>query len=341
MKAARIVGPNRVELTDVPTPRATGDLVVVKVLVAPLCTEFKDRAVGSRSEHVGHEAAGVVVDPGGSRLVGEGDRVVVMPQNACGRCWLCRRGDHIHCPDQRDVLAESGSSHGVATLAEYVIKPDWLLVKVPEKVSLTHAAMACCGFGPTFTALQRTQTTALSSVVVSGCGAVGLGGVVQGVSLAADVLAFELHPYRAELALKLGARAVIDPRDADAVGQIADLTGGRGAEIGIETSGAAGAAWLLSNSLQRRGRMGVVAWTAETSLPAMAPSGLDVFGCWHWNHQRYTSDMMTMIAKAAAGIDMVITHRFPLAEVDAAMELQATGACGKVMLYPFGEDAAA
>lgn len=340
MKAAEITGPGRIEVREQPNPKAHEDLVVVQVLVAPLCTEFKGRQAGTVTDRVGHEAAGVVVDAGRSRRVVAGDRVVVMPQNACGVCWLCERGDHIHCPNQRDVLAESGSSHGLGTLAEYLVKPDWLLVTVPDDVSLEHAAMACCGFGPTFTAHQRLGTGALDTVVVSGSGPVGLGGGSQALVRGAQVIVVETHPYRIELARKLGATSVVDPRSADALEQVRDLTAGRGAHGGIETSGAAGAARTLAGMIRVRGGLAVVAWTPEVVLPALVPAGLDVYGCWHWNHQRYADDMWATIRRANHLIDTMVTHRFRLDEVSQAMDVQSTGECGKVLIFPHGQQQA-
>lgn len=339
MRAAEITGPGEIAITEQDPPNARADLVVIKILVAPLCTEFKGRSQGERSDRLGHEAAGVVIDAGDSSLVQVGDRVVVMPQFACGVCWLCQRGDHIHCPNQRDVLAESGSAHGLATLAEYVIKPDWLLIKVPDDIPLEHAAMACCGFGPTFTAHQRLGTSVLSTVVVSGCGPVGLGAIVQGLTRGAEVIALETEPYRRELALKLGASQALDPRDPHVVERIRQLTGGRGATSGIETSGAPTAARVLTEGIQTRGQLAVVAWTSELTLPAVVPAGLTMYGCWHWNHQHFLAEMWTMIRRSADAIDVMITHRFTLDEVGHAMDLQGTGQCGKVILYPFGQEA--
>lgn len=335
MRAAEITGPGRVEVRDQPDPRGAADLVVVRILIAPLCTEFKSRREGAIAKRLGHEAAGVVVDPGTSDRVRVGDRVVVMPQYACGRCWLCQRGDHIHCQQQRDVLAETGSTHGTGTIAQYVIKPDWLLITVPDDISLEHAAMACCGFGPTFTAHRRLRTSALDTVVVSGCGPVGLGAVIQGRTLGARVLALETQPYRSELALELGATEVLDPREGDVVERIRDQTGGRGASGGVETSGAPMAAGLLARTIRVRGRLAVVAWTPETTFPAMVPAGLEIHGCWHWSHQRHLAEMWAMIRAAGPAIDTMITHRMPLEQVSEAMDLQDAGRCGKILLYPF------
>ncbi len=73
------------------------------MISAPLCTEFKLRA-RKKSGGLGHEAAGEVVEIGPKvRSVAVGDRVVVMPQNACGICPCCTSGEHIYCQSERKV----------------------------------------------------------------------------------------------------------------------------------------------------------------------------------------------------------------------------------------------
>ena len=339
MRAAILTGGGRVELADQEMPHPRDDIVLVQILVAPMCTEFKDRRAGNTANHIGHEAVGIVVDSARSRRVRAGDRVVVMPQFACGTCWLCQRGDHIHCSNQRDVLAETGSAHGLGTLAEYVLKPDWLLVPVPDDVSVEHAAMACCGFGPTFSAHQRIGTTALDTIVVSGAGPVGLGGIAQGVARGGTVVAIESHPYRRKLASALGAVDVLDPTESDPVARIRELTGGRGADGAIETSGAHGAAAVAASCLRVGGDLSIVAWTNEVTLPALVPLGIHVHGCWHWNHQRYADDMWATIRTADSKIDQMITHHMPLDQVSEAMDVQDSGECGKILVFPFGEQA--
>jgi threonine dehydrogenase-like Zn-dependent dehydrogenase len=338
MKAAALTEPGRVELVDRDMPRAGGDLVVVKILIAPMCTEFKDRRAGVVNDVLGHEAAGVVVDAGTSRRVAAGDRVVVMPQYGCGVCWLCTSGEHIYCPNQRDVLKESGSPYGTATYTEYILKPDWLLLPVPADIGLRDAALTCCGLGPTFTAHTRMATSALESVVVSGSGPVGLGGIVHAATRGAQVAAIETQPYRAALAERLGAALVVDPRDEVAEQQLVEWSGGRGVDAAIETSGAPTAPGLLARSLRRFGRLAVVAWGQEVTLPPLVPLGLDVVGCWHWNHQRYAEEMWTTVRAAGERLSAMVTHEFPLDDVSAAMDLQDTGNCGKVLLYPHGDD---
>jgi threonine dehydrogenase-like Zn-dependent dehydrogenase len=336
---AAIISAGEVAVTDRPEPVAAGDIVKVRILVAPMCTEFKDRRAGATSGVLGHEAAGLVVDAGSSTRVRAGDRVVVMPQYGCGICWLCTAGDHIHCPDQRDVLAETGSPYGTATYAQYVLKPDWLLLPVPADISLRHAALTCCGLGPGFNAIHTMGVTALDTVLVSGCGPVGLGTAINAVTRGARVIALETNPYRAELARTLGAEVVLDPTDADPLDQIRELTGGRGVDCAVETSGAPDAAGLLAAAVRRRGQLAVVAWGTGLTLPPLVPLGLTVHGCWHWNHQRYATRMWATVRAAGTRLDTLVTHEFPLEKVAEAMDVQDSGACGKVFLLPFGPEA--
>jgi threonine dehydrogenase-like Zn-dependent dehydrogenase len=337
MKSAAITGKGRVEVREQPRPESHGDLVVVKILIAPMCTEFKQRQAGLEQTAIGHEAVGVVVDAGDSRLVQVGDRVAVMPHYGCGRCVLCTSGDYMHCPDQRDVLAETQQPYGTASYAQYVLKPDWLLVRVPDDISFRHAAMACCGFGPTFGSLERMSVDALDVLVVSGCGPVGLGGITQGVVRGARVFAIETHPFRARLAYELGAERVFDPTEEDVPALIHELTG-RGADAGIETSGAPGAARALALSMRSRGALSVVAWTGDVVFPPLVPQGLDIYGVWHWNSLRSAEEMWRTIRKAGSLIDTMVTHVLPLDEVSQAMDIQDTGECGKIFLLPHGRD---
>lgn len=342
MKVATIRAPGEVVVEDRPEPKAGADIVKVQVLVAPMCTEFKDRRSGVVTDVLGHEAAGVVVDPGSSGRLRAGDRVVVMPQYGCGVCWLCTAGDHIHCPDQRDVLAETGSAYGTATYAEYLLKPDWLLLPVPADVSLRHAALTCCGLGPGFNAVHTMGVTALDTVLVSGCGPVGLGTVVNAVARGARVIALETNPYRAELASALGAGEVLDPSTVDAartVARIRELTGGRGADCAVESSGAPAAAGLLVHAIRRRGQLAVVAWGSGLTLPPLVPLGITVHGCWHWNHEHYATAMWATVRRAGGRLDALVTHEFPLDKVADAMDVQDSGACGKIFLLPFGAEA--
>jgi L-iditol 2-dehydrogenase len=333
MKVVAISGKRQAALVEKPLPTIKEDFVLVKIEVAPMCTEYKGYKEGWVSDSLGHEAAGVVVEVAQPGRVKPGDRVVVMPQYPCGKCALCMSGDYIHCEQCVDPLALCGSSTGTATYAEYCIKQDWLLLPVPDEMSLEHASMACCGLGPAFGAAQRMNLNALDTLLVMGLGPVGLGAVINGVYRGAKVIAVESQPYRAGLALELGARAVIDPNDPDALQQIRALTGGRGADKSVDCTAVPAAQQFAIQATRRRGQVAFVGWGGHIELDNMVPQGLTLHGIWHWNLQDSHS-IMKMIRETADLIDRQITHVLPMSRVQEAWELQLTGNCGKVLLKP-------
>jgi threonine dehydrogenase-like Zn-dependent dehydrogenase len=341
MKVVVVTGEQSFRIEDQPTPRARGDLVVVKIHVAPMCTEFKAYKSGAMGHPFGHEAAGEVVEvaqPGAARV---GDRVVVMPQYPCGRCALCLRGDYIHCQSSLKVKDILGSEWGTDTYAEYLVKQDWLLVPIPEGMSYEHASMACCGFGPTFGGMELTAVDAFDTVLVTGLGPVGLGAVINARYRGARVVGVESNRCRAELARALGAETVLDPVAEDIPRRAAELTGGRGVDAAIECSGVGAAAVSCIRSVRRRGRVALVGGSGDFTLNGwgdVISKGLSLFGAWHWN-LGHTSRIMKVIADSGALIDRMVTHRFPMSRVGEAWDLQLQGNCGKVLLYPHQEPA--
>ena len=299
-----------------------------------MCTEWQSWRNGNLGGELGHEAVGVIVDAAQSGRLKVGDRVIAMPHWGCGQCPACRSGDHIHCTDQRDLLAETGSSCGLGGYAQYLLKPDYLLYPVPNDISTDHAALALCALGPSFTAMERMQVSRADTVLVSGCGAVGLGAIVNARTVGARVIALELNPYRIALARALGAERVLDPLGSDLLDQVHTLTGGYGVDAAIETSNNPAAPPVLLEMVRPRGRLAFVTWSGLLPVNRITGKGIDIFGCWHWNHEQAGERMMQRVRDARPLLDKLTTHRFALAEINDAFALQETGQCGKVLLYP-------
>jgi threonine dehydrogenase-like Zn-dependent dehydrogenase len=320
---------------DVPEPKVAGRFVRIKIHAAPMCTEFHSFKEGRLTSTLGHEAAGEVVECGPQACVNVGDRVVVMPQNGCGVCPLCLSGEHIHCRTPLDPLKVCASTTGRATYAQYCIQQDWLLTPIPEGCSYLHGSMACCGLGPSFTAVQRMVVGANDTVLIAGLGPVGLGAVINATHQRARVIALELNPYRGALARQLGAEAVVDPTAPDAVKQILELTGGVGADKAIETSNVASSPPLLVQALRPRGQLALISWAGQVDVPKIVDKGLVLHGAWHWNHRTQAREMFNVIQRNIAKLDQLITHQYALNEVERAFETQMTGKCGKVVLNPW------
>lgn len=337
MLKAVITGPHRAELREVPTPRPIENWALVKVHAAPMCAEYKSFVAGHPVEFLGHEAAGEVVQVAQPCRVKPGDRVVVMPQYPCGVCALCLSGDYIHCEHNYDFAAFTGSPEGSATMAQYVLKPDWLLLPIPDDLSYEKASLACCALGPSFGAFDAIGLNAFDTVLITGAGPVGLGAVVNARFRGARVIVVESVPYRVERAMRMGAEAVLDPYDDATPARILELTGGRGVDCALDCAGSVAAQRLCIEAARRKGRIAFVGECHDELPIRVSPDlirkGLTVIGSWHYNLSAYPR--LLKVIQHSPLIDLLISHVLPMSRIQEAFELSASHQTAKVILKPW------
>ena len=334
---ARIVGERQADVVPTSRPEPIDDWVLVKVHASAMCTEYKAWMAGRRMDAIGHEGAGEVVAVDQPGRVQVGDRVVVMPQFPCGTCALCRAGDYIYCEDTIDFAAVHGTREGSTTFAHYVLKPSWLLLPIPDGVTYEQATMAIDGIGASFGGMQAIGVDAFDTVLISGLGPVGLGGVINARFRGARVLAVEPAPWRAALGRELGAEVVLDPADGDLAARIRELTGGRGVDCALDCSGAVAGERLCIDAVRRRGRVAFVGESSKelaiTVSPDMIRKGLHVAGTWLYNMSDYEG-VMRVIAESPL-IDKLISHVMPMSRIQDAFGLLAAGEAAKIVLHPW------
>lgn len=342
MKTVQITGRRACRLIEKPMPSIRDGYAMLKVHVAPMCNEYLayERSLfleRNRPDSLGHEMAGEVVAAPAGSPVREGDRVVALCGFPCGRCGPCLRGYYAHCARTQDPRAVCGSPSGECGFAQYAIKPDWMLVPIPPSMPYEHAAMACCGLGPTFGAMERMGVDAFSTVLITGLGAVGLGGVINARFRGAKVIAVARTPYRARLAVDLGCDAVLDPSAGDAVEAVRDLTDGHGVDAALECSGQPDYQRIALDGV---GRLGTVAFLAEPGEIALhvnddlVQRGVTLLGSLDFNRLD-APRLLRMIAAVPERIEAFITHRYPLAQIGEAFERQIARECGKIVLHPW------
>ena len=336
MKIAAVQGEQQAEIIEVPIPEPKENWVLVKIYAAPMCTEYKAWLAG-RHEPLGHEAAGEVVAVARSGRVRVGDRVVVMPQLSCGSCDLCVAGDYIHCQNNIDYREFTRTGGNNQTMAQYILKPDRLLPKIPEGIAYDHASLACCALGPTFGALNSLEVDAFDTVLITGLGPVGLGGVLNAAFRGSRVIAVEPVGWRRERAKELGAELVLDASADGVHEEIREWTGGLGVDAAIDCSGNPQAQRLCIDALRRRGRMAFVGQTSK--MLEIHPSrdllanGLTIVGSWHYNLNLYPA--LTQVIRRSGQLDSLISHTFPLTSVQEAFETSAAQRTAKVILHPW------
>lgn len=333
MKQATVTGVQQAEVREFPDPQADSRRALLKILIAPLCTEYKTFAGGNRTDFMGHEAVAEVLETVGPSRVEPGQRVVVMPQIPCGDCFYCNTGDFIHCRTD----AGYGTLNGSATLAQYMLKQDWQLVPVPDDMTTEHAAMACCALGPTYGGLEKLGLLPGETILITGLGPVGLGGVINAVYRGARVIAVESNPYRSRMAQEFGADAVLEPEGA--LEQIRDLTDGRGVDRAMDCSGVVAAHRLCIDAVRSLGSVSFVGECANATplyiSGDMIRKGLTLVGTWHYN-LGFAPRILQQIRKVGPQLDRLVTHRFDIDDVQQAWELQLTGQSGKVLIHPWG-----
>ena len=340
MKQVAVRGKKQAGIAIGEKPQPKDNWVVVKVQVAPMCTEYKAFADGADHGFYGHEAAGEVVDVAQPGKVKVGDRVVAMPMSACGCCRLCLAGEYIHCENTLDFARDSWqrrrSDHDGAVSAEAGTGCCCPCRRTCPSNTRRWLAAGWVRHLARFSRWKSMPTTPRSSLAW-----VPLGLAASSARLIAARASslWESNPYRAQLALDLGAEAVIDPTDPEALAQIRALTkDGRGVDKAVDCSGVVAAHRLCIDATRRKGTVAFVGECMDdTPLQIsrdMIRKGLRLMGSWHFN-MADSPRMLTMIGEVGAKLDRLITHRFAIDDIQTAWETQLSGQCGKVLLQPW------
>jgi L-iditol 2-dehydrogenase len=334
MKALRLHGVGDLRLADEPAPVPGRGEALVRVTAVGICGSdlhwFAESEIGgtalTRPLVLGHEAAGVIVD--GSRA---GQRVAIDPQVPCGECETCAAGHGHLCPQVRFL----GHSVNDGALRELIAWPLQNLVALPDAIDDSAGAMLE-PLGVALHAVRLARIRPGDSVAVLGCGPIGIL-LVQLVRRAGatTVLATDRLPHRVAAARNLGAIAAIVDGGTERDTLLA-ATGGRGVDAAIEIAGdddAIDAAIALVRPAGTVVVAGIVAGERSTITAAIARrKGLDL---------RFSRRMVRTypqaIAIAEAGLvdlDGLVTHRFDLAEFDAAFRTAERREGLKVLLRP-------
>ena len=216
----------------------------------------------------GHEGAGEVTEVGeGVTGLAVGDHVVVCWMPPCGACPSCRRGEGNLClagfanmgtpnypHDGTDIFGFSGTG----TFAEESVVAAGCAVKLPDDVPFEVGALIGCGVTTGVgAAIHTAEVEPGSSVVVIGCGGVGIAAI-QGarVAGAAQIVAVDPVAARREWALRFGATEAVAP---DGLAEtVQRLTGGEGFDYAFEVVGRSATVRTAYDAVRRGGALVVV-----------------------------------------------------------------------------------
>lgn len=343
MLAALVLGPEHLEVREVPRPTCPEDGLRVRVTACGICGSdiraFRGHkqiqgvhALGGKplpGHIVGHEIAGVV-ESVGARVTGfrPGDRITIAPSLTCGTCDACRRGQSAVC---RDYGALGWQMPG--GFADYVAVPARLLEdgsinRIPEGVPAWKACMAeplaCAVHGQ-----SALRVGADDSVLIMGGGPMGSLNVLLAKQRGATLVALaDPNECRRVFARKLGAHFTVDPRSPDAFASLLTATQGRGfSAVILAVSSIAPIREIFTLSPEGRYRLltpgarvnvfsGLDPGDTSFTLDARALfyQGISLVGTVNSTPQ-HNAEALELIATGAVEVDSLVTARVPLSRV--------------------------
>lgn len=333
MEAALKTANGEFEVKDVETPKIPKpDWVLARVRVAGICgtdlRHWKKEEPHLEHKIMGHELAGEVVEVGEQVTnVKPGDRVVIETVLGDDTCEWCRIQQYNICPHLYEVRMETVSR----AFATYVIGPAKKFYKLPDHVSFEEATLLDT-FSVCMHAIQLSKVKLNDKVAVIGAGPIGLGQLQLAKICGADVIVTDVVDSALQLAKELGADEVVNNKTDDVYKRVMDFTGNRGVDITFECAGGPSMPVTLpqATSITRRGgsvlivggfEAGEVAIGLEWQRMQMSeikliPSASYSF----WGIYPEMQMCLDLLAKGQLNAKKLITHSFPLEEINKAFE---------------------
>src|SRR5229473_357747 len=323
-----------VRVEEVPVPEVAAGEVLIKVAACGICgTDIKKifHAYVPPPQILGHEVAGTVVATGpGVTKWKLGDRVMSFHHIPCGKCFYCERRLFSQCKQYKTTGLTGGFTPNGGGFAEYVKAMPWVaergIVALPDDVSFEEATFIE-PINTILKAVQKARVTAGETVLIAGCGPIGLQLLMVANLQGARLYTSDPMAVRRAKSLTLGALESFDPSDGKLVEQIKARTEGRGADAVLVAVAHPSVVVDALAAARPGGRVLLFAANdpvTRIEFPASAV-GIDekeILGSY---------SAAVDIQEAGAGLVLkkklpvmeIVTHRFPLARIQEGLDLAA------------------
>ncbi|WP_068271276.1 NAD(P)-dependent alcohol dehydrogenase [Aldersonia kunmingensis] len=245
------------DIRDIEVGELRDSEILVRIAGVGICHTDLTAAIGAVPVPVpavlGHEGAGIIEAVGSAvENLAPGDHVV-LSYSSCRSCRNCDAGHPAYCANfalrnysgrrsdgsttlQLDGDPLHGNWFGQSSMATHAVVDASDAVRVSGDLPIDRLGPLGCGIMTGAGAVLKVlRPRTGSSIVVFGAGAVGLGAVMAAVVAGCEtIIAVDPVGARRDLALSVGATAVVDATDADLAKQLRKLTGG-GADHSVDT----------------------------------------------------------------------------------------------------------
>ena len=237
MKAVCLFAPRQVKIAEIPEPVVASEDVLINVEFVGLCGSdlgaFRVTfGLMSYPRIPGHEVSGVVISKG-DRVpdsVRLGDKVTLSPYTECGFCPACRVGRPNCCQfnqtlglQREGALTQRFAIHYSKVFTSRVLSPKELVLVEPLSVGY-HAS-------------NRGRVSETDTVLLLGCGTIGIGVVASAVRKGAMIIAADIDDTKLAVAERFGATCTVNAASQDVLSLVREYTDGDGVDVAIEAVG--------------------------------------------------------------------------------------------------------
>jgi threonine dehydrogenase-like Zn-dependent dehydrogenase len=265
----------------------------------------------------GHEIGAVIaeVTDGVPAQFQVGMATTVLPYTTCGKCPSCRSGrvNACRCNQTLGVQREGALTEFIAVPWEKLVRSERLTVE-------EHALVEPLSVG--FHAVERGRVTAADTVMVFGCGMIGLGAISGAALLrGARVIAVDVDDAKLELAKKAGAAETINSIRENLHEKVLALTAGDGPEVVIEAVGLPATFRAAVDEVAFAGRVVYIGYAKEAvsyETKYFVMKELDIMGSRNATLQNF-ADVISVLESGRYPVAETITRVVPFAEAGEAI----------------------
>ncbi len=325
MKACRIVRPGLAEPAEIPDAVPQPGETTIAIRRIGLCgTDLKTylgtNPIVTYPRVIGHEIGAVLEQDAEIRgtVYPPGTVVTVNPYTVCGKCPSCRANRPNACRENQTL----GNQRDGAGCERFAISGD-RIVPVPDLSTDQAACIEPLSVG--FHAVRRAEVRQEDTVLIIGAGMIGLGVVAGCVARGAKTIVADLSDAKLATALNLGATVPLNVNNRSLTDEVHRLTNGDGPDVVIEAVGTVRTYQDAVSVVAFGGRVVYIGYAAEdvpftTKLFVMKE--LDIRGSRNATMEDF-HDVAQAIRSGTIRVDEVITHRFPIDDIDKALRTWA------------------
>ncbi|MEO6838164.1 MAG: zinc-binding alcohol dehydrogenase family protein [Ginsengibacter sp.] len=319
MKTIIFDGPGKVRLTDIPEPKMKPDEVLLKIHLIGLCgTDLNiykgNMPLVSFPRIPGHEISAEIIHKGIEvpDSIKIGNMVTVNPYTSCGKCSACRAGRFNTCRYNETMGVQRDGA-----MLQYVSVP---YKKIFQNDILSREEFALVEpLSVGYHATNRGRIVIGETVLVLGCGMIGIGVALAALRKKATVIVLDIDDKKLELMKSFGVHHTINNTTQDAIKTIHEITNGEGVDVCIEAVGAAATYRLALEAAGFAGRIVFIGYAHDdislnTSL--IVKKELDIMGS--RNALNEFSDVINMLEEKKFDSKKLITSVYKMKNVGDA-----------------------